>query len=50
MLAQSYMLAQDIHILINPAYNSNGPWYFVENEKAVYTPEWTFYSTQLKRW
>ena len=50
MLAQSYMPAQDIHVLKNPKFNRNTPWYFAENEGTIYTPAWTFYSTQLMRW
>jgi hypothetical protein len=50
MLAQSYMPAQDIHLLNNPEYKSNYPWYFTENEQTIYTPEWTFYTRQLKDW
>lgn len=45
MLAQSYMPAQDIHIL----KGENGPWYFVK-EGVIDTPEYTFYSNQLKTW
>ena len=50
MLAQSYMPAQDIHILKNPKFNKNTPWYYIENNEIINTPEWTFYTTQLKRW
>ncbi|RTL59291.1 MAG: hypothetical protein EKK37_13420 [Sphingobacteriales bacterium] len=49
MLAQSYMPAQDIHVLKNPKY-SNSPWYFANNDNIIYTPEWVFYKDQLKRW
>ncbi|MBI1779775.1 MAG: hypothetical protein HYR66_00090 [Sphingobacteriales bacterium] len=49
MLAQSYMPAQDIHILKNPKH-PNSPWYFAENDNTIYTPEWVFYKDQLKRW
>jgi hypothetical protein len=45
MLAQSYMPAQDIHIL----KGEEGPWYFVK-EGTIDTPEYTFYSNQLKTW
>jgi hypothetical protein len=48
MLAQSYMPAQDIHILKNPAV-SDSPWYALEAEGAIETPEWTFQQTELKR-
>lgn len=45
MLAQSYMPAQDIHIL----KGEDGPWYFAR-EGVIDTPEYTFYSNQLKTW
>jgi hypothetical protein len=48
MIAQSYMPAQDIHILKN--YESDfSPWYSAEFGERLDTPEWTFYSHQLKR-
>ncbi len=49
MLAQSYMPAQEIHVLKNPE-NSNSPWYELNpNDEIIQTPEWTFYSHDLKR-
>jgi len=47
LIAQSYMPAQQIHILKNPNHESN--WYF-SNEITVQinTPEWTFTVDQLK--
>jgi hypothetical protein len=50
LLAQSYMPAQDIHILKNPANPDSNPWYEVNNNPIVDTPEWTFVQKQLKRW
>ena len=50
MLAQSYMPAQDIHILLNPADNDTSPWYDVTDEKFIITPEYTFSREELKRW
>ena len=50
LLAQSYMPAQDIHILINPANESSSPWYMVTAETIIETPEYSFNSTELKRW
>ncbi len=46
MLAQSYMPAQDIHILKNPNSETVSPWYEVNDENIV-TPEWTFSANQL---
>lgn len=50
MLAQSYMPAQNIHVLKNPNNSNLSPWYSVQECKdIVETPEWTFYPNQLKR-
>lgn len=50
MIAQSYMPAQDIHILINRNKPSISPWYELdENASEIETPEWTFEGNQLKR-
>ncbi|MBX2844969.1 MAG: DUF4846 domain-containing protein [Saprospiraceae bacterium] len=48
LLAQSYMPAQDIHVLKKPL--SQSPWYFTAdiNNKLV-TPEWVFNASDLKR-
>lgn len=50
LLAQSYMPAQDIHILRNPGNPNSNPWYPVNNAPQLETPEWTFTKQQLKRW
>lgn len=50
LLAQSYMPAQDIHILKNPLYSSPQPWYKITGNEIVPTPEWTFTKNELKRW
>lgn len=50
MIAQSYMPAQNIHVLKNPSNNNLSPWYSVaEIKEHVYTPEWTFEANELKR-
>ena len=49
LLAQSYMPAQDVHILKNPSDAALSPWYPLPFGKALRTPEWTFRSTELKR-
>jgi len=46
MIAQSYMPAQDIHVLKGPI---GGAWYPV-TEGEIVTPEWIFRSDQLKGW
>ncbi len=48
LLAQSYMPAQDIHILLNPK-TQNSPWYTMPEGNSLVTPEWTFERTDLKR-
>lgn len=48
LLAQSYMPAQDIHILKNPTDNLS-PWYSSEFAATLYTPEWIFQKDQLKK-
>ena len=49
MLAQSYMPAQDIHVLSNPNDESISPWYPMDTEGSIVTPEWTFSKGNLKR-
>jgi hypothetical protein len=50
MVAQSYMPAQDIHVLINKNNTAISPWYELDNlATEVSTPEWTFKSNELKR-
>lgn len=49
LLAQSYMPAQEIHILNNPRADNMNPWYVVNGEDKLYTPEWTFAWSELRR-
>lgn len=49
MLAQSYMPAQDIHVLKNYNCEEISPWYSTDFDKVLETPEWTFYDEQLMR-
>lgn len=49
LLAQSYMPAQDIHLLRNNNNAALSPWYEVDPAtKEIRTPEWTFNSGDLK--
>ena len=50
LLAQSYMPAQDIHLLNNPMNKDLSPWYEVNDEKVIETPEYTFTRDELKEW
>ncbi|OVE79274.1 hypothetical protein BVY01_02930 [bacterium I07] len=49
LLAQSYMPAQDIHILKNPNHLRFSPWYELKLGENLATPEWTFNRSELKR-
>lgn len=49
LLIQSYMPAQDLHVLKNPANGDGGPWYALSDGELV-TPEWTFAAGSLRRW
>lgn len=49
MLAQSYMPAQDIHILKNLSNTKISPWYSAKNIEILNTPEWSFTKNDLKR-
>jgi hypothetical protein len=48
MIAQSYMPAQQIHILKNPSM-PNTPWYNLNFGEILETPEWEFGSHHLRR-
>ena len=50
LLAQSYMPAQDIHILKNPTNPGLSPWYKLDSNSLIFTPEWTFKPIHLRRW
>jgi hypothetical protein len=50
LLAQGYMPAQDIHILLNPLSSASGPWHELTSSRQVITASWLFSSNQLRRW
>lgn len=50
MLSQSYMPAQDIHILRNPTDPTMSPWYSLKEIGDLTTPEWVFQFQQRKTW
>ncbi len=49
MLAQSYMPAQETHVLKNPNDSGLSPWYALDFDGELVTPEWPFDRQQLKR-
>jgi hypothetical protein len=49
LLAQSYMPAQDIHILQNPNSGTLSPWYSEDFGEVLQTPEWDFAKKALRR-
>lgn len=51
LLLQSYMPAQEIHVLKNPKQTSGSPWYSSNDiGDQLVTPEWVFLKSALKRW
>ncbi len=50
LLSQSYMPAQDIHLLVNPSDAGISPWYAVSDEAIIETPEYRFRKDELMRW
>lgn len=50
LLAQSYMPAQEIHVLKNPNDPNLSPWFKLNDGDELVTPEWTFQWDQRKRW
>lgn len=49
MIQQSYMPAQEMHILKNNNSTSYSPWYSLNFGYKLETPEWTFTKDQLMR-
>ncbi len=50
LLSQSYMPAQDIHILLNKNDITLSHWYRTPLDDYLRTPEWTFQTNQLRTW
>lgn len=50
LLAQGFMPAQDMHILINPSAENGSPWYKAGEEEWIQTPEYVFRRTELSKW
>lgn len=49
LLMQSYMPAQDMHILRNPKATDGSPWYAPPSGPEIVTPEWIFKIGDLRR-
>jgi hypothetical protein len=50
LLLQSFMPAQEIHVLRNPQAADGSPWYPLDFGERLLTPEWTFPRDSLRRW
>jgi len=50
LIAQSYMPAQQIHVLKNTRRPELGAWFIFGDGDKLYTPEWTFDWSDRKRW
>jgi len=50
LLAQGFMPAQDMHIVINPASSALSPWFSASANTSIVTPGWAFNPNQFKRW
>ena len=50
LLAQSFMPAQSIHIVINPNNDALSPWYKADANKAIITPGYIFSTKHLRSW
>lgn len=40
LLAQSYMPAQSLHVVVNPADQAGGAWYPLDDSRKIRTPDW----------
>jgi Domain of unknown function (4846) len=49
MLAQSYMPAQEMQILINPNSDTKSVWYSFDESNDIITPEWDFTINDFRR-
>jgi len=50
LIQQSYMPAQEIHVLKNFNNSELNPWYSINFGNVLETPEWSFQKNQLMRW
>lgn len=50
ILAQSFMPAQQMHIVKNLLHPVHGAWFILQEDDHLYTPEWTFAWSSLRTW
>lgn len=50
LLAQSYMPAQEIHVVKNLRHPELGAWFVPGQDAMLHTPEWTFEWSDRRRW
>lgn len=50
MLAQSFMPAQSMHVVVNEEDKNLSPWYVFDNTKNLVTPSYSFSYAHLKEW
>jgi hypothetical protein len=50
LLVQSFMPAQEIHVLKDPKSADGSPWYRLDFGAELVTPEWIFPRESLRRW
>jgi hypothetical protein len=50
MLAQGYQPAQDMHVVVNSGNLQLSPWYEIPDGNEIDTPEWIFYTSNLRDW
>lgn len=50
LIAQSYMPAQQIHVLKNLHHTEFGAWFILDSDAELLTPEWTFAWSDRRRW
>jgi hypothetical protein len=50
LLVQSFMPAQDMHVLVGRETPDGLPWYRLAPDQPFVTPEWIFTPGSLRRW
>lgn len=50
LLMNSYMPAQDMHIVVNPTEKGINPWFSMTNKDYLQLPEWVFRVAERRCW